>query len=144
MLSKIKRKNNLNKAEKRVENVFRRLANSPDKEEAPPQANPVRIDLKRSREVCQQICLACYLCGICFQISSFLGTSNLTAKFARKYLKMPAKVVQRLYVVKTSAQISTSVAKTPLKNCRQRKTVKFAKTAARLLIFRSRLNHPQI
>lgn len=51
MLSKIKRKNNLSKAEKRVENVFRRLANSPDKEEAPPQANPVRIDLERSREV---------------------------------------------------------------------------------------------
>ncbi len=34
MLSKIKRKNNLSKAEKRVENVFRRLANSSGKEEA--------------------------------------------------------------------------------------------------------------
>ena len=73
MLSKIKRKNNLSKAEKRVENVFRRLANSSDKEEVPPQANPVRIDLERSREVCQQICLACYFCGICLQISSFLA-----------------------------------------------------------------------
>ena len=73
MLSKIKRKNNLSKAEKRVENVFGRLANSSDKEEAPPQANPVRIDLERSRKVCQQICLVCYFCGICLQISSFLA-----------------------------------------------------------------------
>jgi hypothetical protein len=28
------------------------------------------------------------------------GTSNLTAKFARKYLKMLAKAVQRLHIVK--------------------------------------------